>query len=323
MARQYLLYYNHREDKLPLQAAIQAVCQKVELEFKPLGEMPDWLNNCRAGIIHGTPMVKTQEGGSVVRNYYEYLSHEEISSADGLVVLFVSRGLQSKPIKKIHFRHKNGGTAVRYLLPIRQTKESGLVQGDSEQTPTCQKPVERWESLIRTVLDRTNLDAWFENRAEPAICRILDDLFLNRASAQTLQTIALLSQAYLIVHAEHKGVNKAYWSDEDIAPALARIGWNDDMANEAADSLLIKPALGSEADIEAVCRADWWREVFEGAELHEATQKEWDEPNNGAMPEAVTELINQIQNSPRIAPPSRVAKAYCAIADRLERRRFQ
>jgi hypothetical protein len=138
--------------------------------------------------------------------------------------------------------------------------------------------------------------------------------FFEHEVQEILPALAILCEGYLAVHAECKSDKD--WTDDDIAPALERMGWTDFMAREGENLSLIKPSLGSQADIELVRGLDWWKGIFEDtASLKQRLEVEWREVTNSPVPNAVSELLKIISQETEIAPPKAVAKAYCAIIE--------
>ena len=133
-----------------------------------------------------------------------------------------------------------------------------------------------------------------------------------------MPALSILCQGYLVAHAQYKDSDGKDWNDEDIAPARERMGWTDFMAKEGADRSLIKPSLGSKADLHQVRGAEWWRDVFGHLDFNDGLKKEWD---GATVPIAVTSLLELMSQGAEIQPPSLVAQAYLAIADRLEGKR--
>jgi hypothetical protein len=303
MLDQSLLYYNRDEDSVPLELVIRTVCKNSGLALRELGEIRDWPDNCQIGIIHGNPTVQ-RDGRKVVVDYYEYLSGEDIQSTEGLVVVFVSSGSMNRPAKRIVFRSGDGREGFRYLLPIRHAKECGmLAEPGTSGRPDWEKVVQRWGELIRVVLDKSLLGAWFDAVGKQSSFGILDRLFRDQPRREKLIALAILCQGYLAVHAAR--VPTIQSRAPVVEHALNQMGWSKRVSCDL---------VGDGFDV--VYTADWWSSPFGSSksEVERAIAKE-SGLDNISEARDLSKLIDAIYRGgdTRITEDI-VANAYCAIA---------
>ncbi len=141
-------------------------------------------------------------------------------------------------------------------------------------------------------------------------------------SLEYLPALAILCQGYLAVHANpDTGEPDLTVNDQAYAVcvrALEAMGWGAFVTGEGTGKELLSPNL---KDPEArqklqnqVCDASWWQ-VFDSEDLMKQAGEEWGGNQSKGWAE-VEELLKRIVE-PQHIPPKCVAKAYCAIAERL------
>jgi lambda repressor-like predicted transcriptional regulator len=330
MSELSLAYWNHDEIQVPIEPVLREACQKSDINFTLFKDVAGWLHKCRVGIFHGRPRVK-REGALREVDYYEYLSESSVSSTDGLVLLFVSSvPITELPVKRIRFNQQSGEEGVRYLLPVPRTTECGLVpspKGDFSKEHT----IERWQHLLKAVLDRNILDAWFSNPGEDETFTILNDIFLDRSSLQLLPALLILCQGYLAVHAMYKGPDTLDWRPEDIKSALDEMGWNALISRTASRESMKPSDLSNQK--QNVRKQSWWLQAFDvldgSQEINPGRWKtfkddltrEWIRGTNAGIPTELNTLLDMLGSKGiEITPPTVVADAYRAVAQNLAKR---
>jgi hypothetical protein len=330
MSELSLAYWNHDEIQVPIETVVREACQKAKIDFALFKDVTGWLHKCRLGIFHGRPWVP-REGKLGEMDYYSYLSESSVSSTDGLVILFVSSvPITELSVKRIQFNQRGGKEGVRYLLPVPRTIECGLVpapRGDFSEEYT----IERWQNLLKAVLNRNILDSWFNTSGQADDFTILNDIFLDRSTLQLLPALVILCQGYLAVHAMCKGPDVLDWSPEDIRSALDEMGWNA-LVSRTASGEPMKP-LDLSNQKQNVRRQSWWLQAFDvldenqemnpgrwGAFKDDLT-REWIKGTNAGLPPELSTLLDLLGSKDvEITPPRIVANAYCVIVQNLAKR---
>jgi hypothetical protein len=263
--------------------------------------------------------VETKVKGEVVwRDYYKDLSQASVSSANDLVVLFVSSEPIDDPVRKIAFKNKDGELVFRYLLPVPRTTYSGLApefSGNGKmKDPRWERAVDKWQQLFEAILDRTVLDSWFENPGNKGVSKILNEIFSEPASIEFLAALSMLCQGFLAACAEKK---EGKWEPAEIRDTLLQTGFPAYVDSGAPGVDVLISNLRSKRD--RVSNPSWWSAIFAGnqAEVEVEIAREWGAMDFKDCPEKLKNLLDAMYGADPITPKL-VADAYSTIIERLK-----
>lgn len=310
-----LAYFNH--GGLALETALDEACIKL-IEKRPLKDITNWQHSCRCAVLHGTPDGLIYNG-ECVKDAYNYFSKQDVASADGLVVIFVSSVEVNDRAKVVAFRDGAGKSSVRFLLPIRRTVQAGLTALPNDKDAVGSAAA-KWRALLQDALDQNTLEKWFANPETRGISQALDDVLRESRGYELLSALAILCQGYLAVQATPLPEENA--DSAQVWKALIRMGWTEFIRRP--ESKAVCQDLTEQK--EEVKKQAWWREAIVGTRA-DVKKQLCNELRQNELPAELESLIDEIipsgsqtdsKGELETVQPMTVSAAYLVLADRLE-----
>ncbi len=223
-----VLYYNQNENNVPIVNTIESIFDKVDDYTNIVGKDPEdiyrWLKEYDFAIFHGMPKInkdnRSYNGKLPYIDWYEQLSDTNKDSTKGLIVLFITSGINNRKQIKVNFK---GG--VRYLLPIKNANNSGLIGVEQE---------DNWKRFLQILSDSNILNAYFQGITDKDGVDELKIYLEDKKPAVFLTSLTILFQMFLAAHTPPAK------NDCKVSEVLSEIGWWAFCRQQANSDLLRK-----------------------------------------------------------------------------------